>query len=206
MFLRRARQIHISCFSPADRVSLVTVPYNPPLRSIIFQILHSWATFISSSSLYWLKTSRFCLKVELINTGYWSITVISLRNSFKGISEILLPSINNSPSVTSVMPIIVFRIVVLPDPVLPTIPIFSPLFILQVIFLRTLGRLTRYLTETCLNSISPEENKGSICYYSSFQSLQYYAYLFYGGNCVMWYNLSKEMSCVSNSASSRTKE
>jgi hypothetical protein len=173
---------------------------------MIFQTLHSCATFINYSSLYWLKTSRFCRKVELISTGYWSITVISLRRFFKGISPTRLPSIVSSPSVSSVMPISVFSIVLLPDPVRPTMPIFSPLLILQLMFLRTRGRLDRYLTDTCLNSISPEANNGVTSYSYSFQFLQYSVYLFSGGNWVMWYSLSSEMSCVSNSASSNTKE
>lgn len=55
----------------------------------------------------------------------------------------------------SVMRIKAFIIVDFPDPVLPTIPTFSPALMTRLKSLTMLGRSSRYLSEVCLNYIIP---------------------------------------------------
>ena len=65
------------------------------------------------------------------------------------------PSINSCPLESWVTLNKVLIIELLPAPVLPTIPIFSPALILTVISLSTSGKSSRYLDDIFLNSISP---------------------------------------------------
>ena len=118
--------------------------------------MHYSITLISSSSLYWLKTSKFSLKVEFMRTGYWSITVIYFRRFLIDIPLMFFLSIHIDPPDNYVIHIIVLSKVVLPEPVRPTIPIFSPGLILQLTPFKTFGRSDLYLAITCRNYISPK--------------------------------------------------
>ena len=50
LFLRKARQMHRSCFSPTDRFSLLILASIPPFYCTISSRLHSLTISISSSS------------------------------------------------------------------------------------------------------------------------------------------------------------
>ncbi len=143
--------------------------------------------------------SKFSLKVEFKRTGYWSITVIDFLKSFKAISVSYLPSINIYPSLIYVIYKRVFNIVDFPEPVRPTTPTFYPFSITTFRELMTFGRSGRYLTDTFLNYILPDLNISPDFSYSSFHSLQYLIYFSYGERFINLYNLSREISCVSNS-------
>jgi len=66
-----------------------------------------------------------------------------------------IPSIIIYPWKISTIRVIAKEIVLLPAPVLPTIPIFSPEFTLKVKPFKTISVSGRYLKKTSLNSISP---------------------------------------------------
>ena len=82
----------------------------------------------------------------MIKVGSWSIMVIDSLRSLIGMSSTDFPSMNIFPDDIYVIPSSVLMIVVLPAPVLPTIPIFYPGLIPQVNPLITLGRSFLYLT------------------------------------------------------------
>lgn len=84
--------------------------------------------------------SKFYLKVDLIKVGSWSIMVMPCLISLRGKLVMFWPSISTSPLDISVTLSRVLIIVVFPAPVRPTIPIFSPGFIVQLSSLMTLGK------------------------------------------------------------------
>jgi len=151
----------------------------------------------SSESVYLFVRSRFSRKVALMRVGSWSIMVTDCLNPFRGSSSIDCPSIKILPADISVTPKRVLIIVVFPAPVLPTIPIFSPLLILQVIPLMTSGRSFLYLTFTLSNSNSPFFMVPSCCSsYMGSQLLQYSAYRLSGSISMNLYILSIETNFV----------
>lgn len=94
---RSALQMHINCFSPADRQLLETLALSPPFLSTTAQILHCFSTRISSYSLYYPKRLRLSRNEEFIKMGYWSITVISLLKLFNSNFPMEVLSIRMSP-------------------------------------------------------------------------------------------------------------
>jgi len=143
---KKARQIHRSCFSPADKLVFDTIPDSPPFSVIVSNKLQSFKIFSNSSSVYLPVKSKFYLNVDLIRVGSWSIIVIEFLISFNGYDKIDCPSMRMSPWEISVMRNRLLIIVVLPAPVRPTMPTFSPGEILQDTPIRTLGRSVLYLT------------------------------------------------------------
>lgn len=99
--------------------------------------------------------SKFSLKVDLMRVGSWSIIVIEYLRDLRDMSKIGEESIRIVPDEIYVIPSKVLMMVVFPAPVLPTIPIFSPGLMLQLIPLRTSGRSFLYLAFRFLNSIAP---------------------------------------------------
>jgi hypothetical protein len=77
--LKIARQIQISCFYPAEKLPLQTIPSRPPLALINSSKPQSCIVLIILSSVFYLIGSKFYLIVPPIMTGYWSITVIYRR-------------------------------------------------------------------------------------------------------------------------------
>jgi hypothetical protein len=81
--LRNALQMHSSCFSPADRLVLETLPSSPPFSLMTSSRLHYRRISNNSSSRYRLVKSRFSRKVDLMRVGSWSIIVIECLSSFR---------------------------------------------------------------------------------------------------------------------------
>ena len=131
--------MHINCFSPTEKFepSASISTSNPASSSIKYAkpIKFNWKTI--SSSEYSPKGSIFSLKVPSINFGSWGIKDILSLNNFKSILDISTSSINIFPLEASKIRNNAKHKVVFPLPVLPTIPIFSPGFIVQFIFFKT---------------------------------------------------------------------
>lgn len=128
--------------------------------SVLFlnRILSSPACFkslIISSSLCSSKGSRLNLKVPENRVGSYGITVIESLNCSKGIFEILTPSIIIFPLSIYTIRVILLIKVLFPAPVLPTMPIFSPLLILKSTPFRTSSLSGLYLKWTSWYSMSP---------------------------------------------------
>ena len=83
--------------------------------------------------------------------GSYGITVILLLKSFRFSLLISIPSINISPELGSKIRLRQRQIVLLPAPVLPTIPILWPFSTSNVRFLRTSGVSGLYLRLKFLN-------------------------------------------------------
>lgn len=128
-FLRIALQMHKSCRSPELKFD----PFSEMSCSNPFGLLsirvYSWASLINykiSSSLALFSGSKLNLRVPVNIVGSWGMRVIlSLKVSIF-ISEISRPSTSIEPSNSSTILLIAKQIVLLPAPVLPTTPIFSP--------------------------------------------------------------------------------
>lgn len=150
-FLKTALQMQISCFYPADRLLLQTLPSMPPLEVTMSKMLHSCMTFQSCQSEQLLNMSRFQRKVELRRMGSWSITVMAFLRFLRGIWVSGMSSNKISPSHISVNYKRVLRMVDFPEPVLPTTPTFSPSLITNCKPFNTLSNSFLYLTDTFLN-------------------------------------------------------
>jgi hypothetical protein len=87
-------------------------------------------------------------------------------------SVIGIPSIRICPDETSVMRIRALIMVDLPEPVLPTMPTFSPALMVTLKFSMMFGRSSRYLMEAFLNYIYPCLMTGFSSSSLSDQSLQ----------------------------------
>ena len=83
------------------------------------------------------------------------------RRSFNSNVLIATPSIKMSPSGSDIRNK-AWISDDLPAPVRPTIPIFSPGFILNVRLSRTIGRVGSYRNDTFLNSISPSFGQSDV--------------------------------------------
>lgn len=114
---------------------------------------------LSKSSIYWSGTSpegsRLNLIVSLNITGSCGITVMSFLKLSIFTAEVSIPSISILPDSISMMRDKARHKVLLPDPVLPTMPIFSPGWTSKLNFWRTSSQSFLYLSSTSLKDSFP---------------------------------------------------
>mmetsp|Transcript_37012 Transcript_37012/g.36614 ORF Transcript_37012/g.36614 Transcript_37012/m.36614 type:complete len:227 (-) Transcript_37012:3136-3816(-) len=157
-FLRAALQIQIKAFSPALRFSPFSVILKlTPLPSLVKRSprLALLSMSLISLSEHLFSGSRLNFKVFLNRTGSCGIMVILSLRSANPTLEMSTPSISIDPLSASMILQRAKHKVLLPAPVLPTIPTFSPALMLRLIFLRTTSVSSRYLREKSLNSTRP---------------------------------------------------
>jgi hypothetical protein len=153
-----ARQMQISWRSPEDKfLPFSVISMKSPFGSFYNREL-SPAFSRRSNNILSLKVSsgsRLYLKVPVKRVGSWGMIVIRLLRSSKGTFEMSYPSRKIDPLYSSTILVIAKAIVLLPAPVLPTIPIFSPPLTLKFRPFKTISVSGRYLKNTSLNSIYP---------------------------------------------------
>ena len=121
--------------------------------------------------------------------GSCGMKVIYWRSYFKLTLAMSIPSIKIEPPANSTNLDRAMLTVDLPAPVLPTIPIFSPLFTSKESFFRTSSIFGRYRNSTSLEAMVPRDGQSelsmsclrSTSFSSSFSSLAgVYSYRSYG--------------------------
>ena len=112
-------------------------------------------TDIIWSSVYEFNGSRLNLNVFSNKTGSCGITVSRSLRSDKPMLDISIPSILIHPLKLSIILHNTSPKVDFPAPVLPTMPILLPDFILRLIESRTISVSGLYLAEKLENSICP---------------------------------------------------
>ena len=99
----------------------------------------------------WSSGSKLNHRVPVNIVGSYGMTEILDLSSYNLTSLISIPSIMICPSTISTILLNDKQMVLLPAPVLPTTPIFSPLLIEKERFLRTVSVFGLYLRLTSLN-------------------------------------------------------
>ena len=146
--LRIALTMHINCFSPVLRVSLLISSFRWSRPAFLRRLV--------MTEVLWMEVGSILnCKLPLKMTGSYGITVIFSLNTFNSTFEISTWSIEIDPYETSSILVRASARVDFPDPVLPTTPIFSPPATLKLIPFKTRSRLGRYFTSTVLNMIVP---------------------------------------------------
>ena len=110
---------------------------------------------IISSSLDSFCGSKLNLRVPSKIVGSWGMIVIQDQSLASSILEMSSPLINICPEYASTIRHRARHIVLLPAPVLPTIPTFSPAFTSNVKSFRTSSVSGQYLRWKFLNSTVP---------------------------------------------------
>mmetsp|Transcript_13845 Transcript_13845/g.39316 ORF Transcript_13845/g.39316 Transcript_13845/m.39316 type:complete len:219 (-) Transcript_13845:60-716(-) len=129
---RMARTKQISWRWPSDTLS-------PPSTSSMSSWPTNWpsctasSASLSSSSLHWLNGSRLNRRVSWNTTGLCGMMARRLRSSTRGILQMSTPSMMIEPERGSTMRRSASRSELLPEPVRPTMPIFSAVRIVREI-------------------------------------------------------------------------
>ena len=148
-----ALQMQISCFSPELRLAPFSVisMSNPLYCGSLSKSYSSWAAFITCkilSSLTRFSGSKLNRRVPVNMVASWGITVMRFLTSLIGSLEMSTPSISIEPEKSSIILLKDKQIVLLPAPVRPTTPIFSPDLTSNVRSLSTFSVLGRYFRVT----------------------------------------------------------
>lgn len=148
-----ARASDTSCAWPADR-------FAPPLETIVLNdTVWSSATrdsaWLSSASAYSPNGSRLSRIVPEKSTGSCMTMLKRRRSSFRGTDAMLIPSIRIRPPLSSAARNRLDARLLLPLPVRPTTPIFSPGLIVKLTPFSTVGSSGAYRSTTSSNSIPP---------------------------------------------------
>lgn len=180
-FLRTALQMHKRDFSPDERFSPPSWIYrlrrsemlcSSVSESCLFLLFWEEELLFDSLFVKWskpafLRSSRISssvalsygsilnLKVPVNRVGSWGIIVIFSLSCSKEWSAMLFPSMRILPSSISTILVNARLIVLLPAPVLPTIPIFCPPLMLRLRPFKTFSVFGLYLKTTSWNSIFP---------------------------------------------------
>ena len=150
--------MHISYFSPLLKLlPFSTMSMQIPFSSLLIKSSNpaSFSKSITLSSEYELSISKLNFNVPVNMVGSQGITVTFFLRQCISTSKIFTSSISISPSIISMILDKDRQIVLLPAPVLPTIPIFSPGLTSNVKFFRTTSVLGLYFKNTFLNSTFP---------------------------------------------------
>mmetsp|Transcript_87853 Transcript_87853/g.261959 ORF Transcript_87853/g.261959 Transcript_87853/m.261959 type:complete len:233 (-) Transcript_87853:1269-1967(-) len=142
-----------SCLWPSERpapgppatVSSATAGKRPAVRSAARRRSSSWAP----------KGSRLYRTVPFMTIGSCGIIEIAFRSAWSPRPAMSTSSMVTRPASHSTRRNRTHVIVLLPAPVRPTMPIFSPLPMEMLKFLSARGRPSRYLRETPLKHTAP---------------------------------------------------
>lgn len=156
--LNIALQMQMICLSPEEKfLPFSLISCKRPFESLEM-MSSSLAHFKTSrilSSLNLLRGSKFLLKVPVKRIGSWGMTVIFERRWLRSTWLISWLSTEIYPYSISIKRLIARHSVLLPAPVLPITPNFSPGLSLKLSLLSTVSQSGLYLSTTSLNSISP---------------------------------------------------
>ena len=163
-FLRIARQMQISCFSPELRflppsVIFILMPFSDSSPTLYFSSKSPRPASIRSDSILstdsFSKGSRLNRRVPVKRVGSWGITVIFSLTFCKSTLRISTPSISIDPDSNSTILLRLKQIVDFPAPVRPTTPTFVPGLTLKLKSFKTTSVVGLYLRKTFLNSTLP---------------------------------------------------
>lgn len=141
-------------------VSLASNSFFFSSSSLFFLRMSSTRPAFSSNSIISLSVlyssgSKLNLIDPLNRVGSWGMIVIASLTCYKLILPISTPSISILPPQSSIILVKARVMVLLPAPVLPTTPIFSPPLISIESSLRTFSVVGLYLSSTSENLIAP---------------------------------------------------
>mmetsp|Transcript_63643 Transcript_63643/g.106163 ORF Transcript_63643/g.106163 Transcript_63643/m.106163 type:complete len:339 (-) Transcript_63643:3074-4090(-) len=162
----RARTMHTSCRWPTLRFCPLgsMVMSSPPLRLSTNSLsLASARVAQSLSDVCRSNGSKLNRRVPEKSTGSCGMMAMRHRSACSPTLEVGRPSMRICPSFSSTSRSSVTRSELLPAPVRPTIPTFSPGATLKLRPLRTGSRPSRYCMTTFLNSTFPAVGHSSVC-------------------------------------------